>query len=329
VTRSFDDNRVVRHTGCRYPIFNAPVGYFARARLAGAVSAAGGMGLMETSSAPLDETAAEFDLVRAGTDTPIGLQMFLRVLKGQGRVEEVLDWVLDGRTPLLVTCVGDPTTIAARARDAGVTLYHQVGSLHDAQRAADAGVDGLIVEGAESGGLRGVRSPHLFTLLQQVRAEVDVPLIAAGGIADGHGMAGAFALGAEGIVMGTRFMSSAESPVHLNWKQAITDSAVTLNIDPGLPGIRMRVAGTELAEAVFRGDVDPAGNPYAGPFLEAFEHGRLDKAMVGCGESASLIDSIKTVAEIIDETVQVFWEEIERLARMLHGSSEPAVVARG
>ena len=320
MTQTFDGNRVVRDTGCRFPILNAPVGYFARAPLAGAVSAAGGMGLMETSSASLEETAAQFDLVRATTDAPLGLQMFLRVLKGQGRVDEVLDWVLDGRTPLLVTCVGDPTPIARRAREADVRHYHQVGSLNDARRAVDAGVDGLIVEGAESGGLRGVRSPHLFALLQQVRAAVDVPLIAAGGIADGHGMAGAFALGAEGILMGTRFMSSAESPVHLNWKQAITDCDVTLNIEPGMPGIRMRVVGNELGEAVFRGDVDPAGNPYAGPFLEAFEHGRLDRAMVGCGESASLIGSIKTVREIVDETVAVFWAEIERLAGMLQGA---------
>jgi enoyl-[acyl-carrier protein] reductase II len=323
MTRSFDASRVVQDTGCRFPIFNAPVGYFARAQLAGAISAAGGMGLMETSSAGLEETAAQYDIVRAATDAPIGLQMFLRVLKGQGRVDEVLDWILDGRTPLLVTCVGDPTPIARRALEAGVKHYHQVGSLTDARRAVDAGVDGLIVEGAESGGLRSVRSPHLFTLLQQVRASVDVPLIAAGGIADGHGMAGAFALGAEGILMGTRFMSAAESPVHENWKHAITDCDVTLNIDPGLPNIRMRVAGNELAESVMRGDIDPAGNPYAGPFLEAFENGRVDKAMVGCGESASLIDTVKSVREIIDETVDTFWAEIERLAAMLQPSGSP------
>jgi enoyl-[acyl-carrier protein] reductase II len=323
VTNSFAANRVVQDTGCRYPIFNAPVGYFARASLAGAVSAAGGMGLMETSSASLEGTAVQYELVRAQTDAPLGLQMFLRVLKGQGRVDEVLDWILDGRTPLLVTCVGDPTPIAARARDAGVKMYHQVGSLNDALRAVDAGVDGLIVEGAESGGLRSVRSPHLFTLLQQVRAKVHVPLIAAGGIADGYGMAGAFALGAEGVMMGTRFMSSAESPAHVNWKQAITESDVTLNTEPGAPGIRMRVARTELAEAVVRGDVDPAGNPYAGPFLEAFENGRLDRAMVGCGESAALVASIKPVRDIIDETVAVFWNEIERLARMLQDAPVP------
>ncbi len=323
MTHSFEGNRVVRDTGCRFPIFNAPVGYFARAKLAGAVSAAGGMGLMETSSASLDETAAQFELVRAATDAPLGLQMFLRMLKG--RVDEVLEWVLDGRTPLLVTCVGDPRPIAPRAHEAGVKHYHQVGSLNDSLRAVDAGVDGLIVEGAESGGLRSVRSPHLFALLQQVRAKVDVPIIAAGGIADGHGMAGAFALGAEGVLMGTRFMSSAESPAHVNLKRAITDCDVTLNIEPGMPGIRMRVVGNERAEAVLRGEVDMSEGPYAGPFLDAFDHGRLEVTMVGAGESASLISSIKTVREIIDETVGVFWEEIERLARMLQGAVPHAV----
>ena len=117
VSHTFEGNRIVQRTGCRFPIFNAPVGYFARAQLAGAVSAAGGMGLMETSSAgPRRDGRRVRPGLRARTDAPLGLQMFLRVLKGQGRVDEVLDWVLDGRTPLLVTCVGDPTPIARRGQ---------------------------------------------------------------------------------------------------------------------------------------------------------------------------------------------------------------------
>src|ERR1044072_8308256 len=141
MSESFGGNRVVRDAGCRYPIFNAPVGYFARAQLAGAVSAAGGVGLMPASAARLAGTAAEYDQARPMSANPLGLQMFLRMLKGQGRVDEVLDWILDGRTGLLVTCVGDPTPIAARARDAGVLLFHQIGSVTDAQRAVDAGAD--------------------------------------------------------------------------------------------------------------------------------------------------------------------------------------------
>ncbi|MFV0535193.1 MAG: NAD(P)H-dependent flavin oxidoreductase, partial [Cumulibacter sp.] len=161
--------------------------------------------------------------------------------------------------------------------------------------------------------------PRLLTeldQLMQVRAAVDLPLIAAGGISDGYGMAGAFALGAEGILMGTRFMSSAESPVHTNWKQAIADSTITHNIDTGMAGVRMRVADTELAAAVLRGEVDTSSNPYGGPFQEAFDNGRLDLALVGCGESATLVEDIKPVSQIIDETVQVFWEQVDRIAAL-------------
>ncbi|WP_166741569.1 NAD(P)H-dependent flavin oxidoreductase [Cumulibacter soli] len=316
MSHSFEGNRVVRDTGVRYPIFNAAVAAFSRASLSGAVSAAGGLGLMATNGDDLTGLQREYDQARSMSDNPLGLQMFLRMLKGQDRVEEVLDWVLQERTPLLVTCVGDPAPIAQRAHEVGVKHYHQVGSLKDAQRAVDAGVDGLIVEGAESGGLRSVRSPHLFTLLQQVRAAVDLPIIAAGGISDGYGMAGAFALGAEGILMGTRFMSSTESPVHANWKQAIADSAITHNIDTGMPGVRMRVADTELAASVLRGEVDTSSNPYGGPFQEAFDNGRLDLALVGCGESATLVEDIKPVSQIIDETVQVFWEQVDRIAAL-------------
>jgi enoyl-[acyl-carrier protein] reductase II len=322
---SFEGNRVVRDTGARYPVFNAPIGYFARAPLAGAVSAAGGMGLLETSSSSIDATDVEFQRIRARTDAPVGVQLFLRVLTQQDRLDEVLDWALDGRTGFMVTCVGDPGRILPRVKEAGVKLYHQTGGLDDALRAVDAGADGLIVEGAESGGLRSEKSLHLFSLLQQVRARIDVPVIAGGGIADGRGMAGAFALGAEGVMMGTRFISSAESPAHVNFKQAIADAEATLNLEPVKKGIKMRVVRNEFSEAVARGDIDPQGSPYAGPVMEVFQNGRLDLAMVGCGESATLISEIKSVAEIMEETVAGFWQEIERLARLLPSDAPAAV----
>ena len=308
-------NRVLRDTGATFPIFNAPVGYFARSRLAGAVSAAGGMGLMEMTSTGVDETAKEAAAIGAHTPHPFGLHMFIRALLGRELLDEVLDWAL-GKATFLASCAGNPNRVMPRVLETGIPLYHQVGSLEEALKAVDAGVSGLIVEGAEAGGLRSTRSPHLFTLLQQIRRAVDVPLVAAGGIVDGIGMAAAFALGAEGVMMGTRFMSCAESPVHDNWKQAVADCDVTLNIDPGMPNLRMRVVRNELSEAVDRGDVDPKGNPYGGPFMAAFRDGDLGRAMVGCGESATLITEIKTAAEIIDETMVGFWREIDRLAAL-------------
>ncbi len=316
MTQSFEGNRVVRDTGCRYPIFNAPVGYFARASLTGAISAAGGFGLMETSSQGLAATEAEFDLVRERTDAPSDSGCSYACSSSKSASTR-LDWILDGRTPLVATCVGDPAPISRRARDARVKHHHQVGSVNEAQRAVDGGADGLIVEGAESGGLRSRKSSHLMTLLQQVRDTVDVPMVAAGGIVDGRGMAAAFALGAEGVLMGTRFMSAVESPAHQNWKQAIADTDITLNIAQAHPEVMMRVVRTELAEAVQRGDVPLDGNPYAGPFMEAFENGRIELAMIGAGESATLVQEIKPVADIIAETVDGFWRETERLAGLL------------
>src|SRR5512140_1872830 len=100
---SFEGNRVVGDTGAKYPIFNAPIGYFARAELAGAVSAAGGMGLLEMNTTGIDETAREYDHIRSGTDAPFGLHMFLQVLVAQNRLDEVLDWAV-GRTTFMVTC---------------------------------------------------------------------------------------------------------------------------------------------------------------------------------------------------------------------------------
>ena len=318
MTNTFAGNRVVRDTGCRYPILNAPVGYFARASLTGAISAAGGFGLMETSSQGLAETAAEFDAVRRRTDAPLGLQMFLRVLKQQDRVDEVLDWILDGRTPL----VGDVRRRSGADLEAGARgrrealppgRQPQGGAARGRRRRRRADRRGR----RERRPAQRRKSPHLMTLLQQVRAAVDVPIVAAGGIVDGRGMAAAFALGAEGVLMGTRFMSAAESPAHQGWKQAIADTDITLNIAQAHPEVTMRVVRTEFAEAVQRGDVPLNGNPYAGPFMEAFEHGRIDLAMVGAGESATLVEAIKPVADIIDETVTGFWREIERLAGLL------------
>lgn len=192
-----------------------------------------------------------------------------------------------------------------------------MGSLEQALRVEDAGVDGLILEGAESGGIRGETILQIFSLLQQVRRRVDLPIVAAGGIVDGNGMAGAFALGAEGVMMGTRFISCAESPVHDNWKQAIVDCDTTLRINIGKPGIAIRVVRNDFSDSVARGDLQPNGNPYAGPFLELFKNGRVDLAMVGAGESASLVRSIQPAAEIVAETVTVFWREMERLAGLL------------
>jgi enoyl-[acyl-carrier protein] reductase II len=321
---SFEGNRVTRHTGTEFPVFQAPIGLISRADLVAAVSAAGGVGLMETASLRMEEMQAEFDLVRARTNRPFGLHLMIPALASKPeREERVLDWVLDGRTSFVTTGYGDPTRYIRRIKDAGMITYHQTDSLDEALRAEDAGVDGIVLGGAEKGGGHSRENLHTFALLQKARRRIAAPIVATGGIVDGYGMAAAFALGAEGVWMGTRFIASKECPWHDNYKQAIVEADQVIAIDMGLPLIpEMRAVRNPFAEAVARGEAGHKKNPYAGEAMKLFYEGRTDLALVGCGESAVLIDEVKPAADIVRDTVREFWEEIERLSSLRkHGSA--------
>ncbi len=323
---TFKNNRVVRDTGALYPILQSPMSWIARSSLVSAVSAAGATGMLETSSGfPIVQR--EYDAVRARTDRPFGINVAIKFIKDRPEVEKaVLDWALDGRTKFMTTSAGDPRRHIERIKGAGVTVYHQVASLDGALKAEDAGVHGLIVEGGESGGVRAPDSVHNFALLQAVRERVALPIVAAGGIVDGRGMAAAFALGAEGVAMGTRFVASAESPVHDNYKQGIAGAASngSLAVPMGARAV-IRVLRGPLSEAIARGEPDAVPAPDSIQAL--YVDGRLDVALGSAGESAGLIRAVKPVAAIIDDTVAGFWREIERLASLLEGYGAMARVS--
>ena len=327
--RTFEDNRVVRHTGSKYPIFQAPIGGMSRAQWAGAVSAAGGMGLIATNLAhylcDTEQLEKDGEQIRQKTQHPFGYHLIPDMLGTAPEKEaEILGWLEKSRTPFVaigysgfsIPGAKDRWRFIKRLKDAGKICYFIVDSGEEALRSEDAGVDGLIVNGADAGGLRSNQTLHIFSLLQQVRQRVDLPLVAAGGIANGVGMAGAFALGAEGILMGTRFMAAKECPIHDNYKQALADANQIYHMDVGVPDSIMLVMANDYSERFKRGEIERDGNPYGGDARACFFEGRTDLAMVGGGESAALFDSIKSVAEIIDDTVAGFWKEIERLSRV-------------
>jgi enoyl-[acyl-carrier protein] reductase II len=201
-------NRVLEHLGTRYPIVQSPMGFIARSQLASAVCKAGGLGVIETSSGELDICRQEIIKMKSLTDLPFGVNLPLMLLKDGSMV----DFVAEQGVGFVTTSAGNPAKYIGRLKAAGIIVYHASATLRGALKSIDAGVDGLIVEGNEGGGFK---NPD------------DIPMIAAGGIVDGHGMAGAFALGAEGVQMGTRFVASKESPVHHNFKKAIIDSSDT------------------------------------------------------------------------------------------------------
>src|SRR5262245_5887749 len=216
-------NRVTALLGVDVPIVQAPMGWIARARLASAVSNAGAMGIIETSSGRLEEIRDEIRRMRDLTDKPFGVNIAQAFVRDPG----IVDFVVAQGVRFVTTSAGDPTRYTRVLKDAGLTVFHVVPTLRGALKAVEAGVDGLVVEGGEGGGFKNPRDVASMVLLPLVRSKVSVPIIAAGGMLDGRTMAAAFALGAEGIQLGTRMVSAAESPVHDNWKRAIVAAAET------------------------------------------------------------------------------------------------------
>ena len=213
-------NRVTELIGVELPIVQAPMGWIARAPLASAVSNAGGLGIIETSSGELDVVKEEIKRMRTLTDKPFGVN----IAQAFVRDPNIAQFVIDQGVTFVTTSAGSPTRYTDQLKSAGLTVFHVVPTLAAALKAVAAGVDGLIVEGGEGGGFKNPNEVASMVLLPLVRAKVDVPIIAAGGMVDGASMAAAFALGAEGIQMGTRMVSALESPVHQNLKDAIVDA---------------------------------------------------------------------------------------------------------
>ncbi len=301
--------RVTELLGIEYPIVQAPMGYIARAQLASAVSNAGGLGIIETSSGELDVVRDEIRKMRDLTDKPFGVnvaQLFVRDAS-------IVDFVVDNGVTFVTTSAGDPTKYTALLKAAGLVVFHVVPTLRGALKAIAAGVDGLVVEGNEGGGFKDANGASTMVLLPQIASAVDVPIIAAGGICDGRSMAGAFVLGAEGVQMGTRMVSAAESPVHDAYKQLIVQSAETgtmlLN---RFARPAFRVLRTEHTGALEREDPVPLSE--LGGQLSLYFEGSMAAGLPFGGQVAGRIDAVKPVAEILRDTVAEFEEVLAATA---------------
>jgi enoyl-[acyl-carrier protein] reductase II len=308
-------NRFLAHTGARYPIVQAPMGWIARSTLAGAVSRAGGLGVIETSSGESANCQREIATMLA-SGLPFGVNLPIRFLKD----DAMLRFVCESGIRFVTTSAGSPAKFIAPLKAAGIVVYHAVPTLDTALKCVDAGVDGLVVEGSEGGGFKNPEEVSTLVLLQAIRERVDVPLVAAGGIVDGRGMAAAFALGAEAIQMGTRFVASAESPVHANFKNAIVAAEATgtwmLN-KKATPCIR--ALKSQRTAAIHEAGLMPA-DTFAG-IQQVYFGGDMEAAPALAGQSAGLIHGVLTVQQIIDETVAQFHAISARMGAMAAGSA--------
>ncbi len=304
-----EHNRVTRDLGVDIPIVQAPMGWIARSALASSVSKAGACGIIETSSGELDAVKDEIRKMRDLTDNPFGVNIAQAFVRDPG----IAEFVIEQGVKFVTTSAGSPTKYTGVLKAAGLTVYHVVPTLQAALKAVDAGVDGLVVEGGEGGGFKSPTPVSTMVLLPLIRSRVDVPIIAAGGFCDGATMAAAFALGAEGIQMGTQMVAAAESPVHNNWKQSIVDAAETDTLflnerhSPALRALR-----TDRSSAL----VGSEHNVFAdfGDAQSLYFGGDMNAALALTGQVAGRIDRIRSVDDIISSTVAEFAATVERLA---------------
>lgn len=305
------NNRVTQLTGVETPVVQAPMGWIARSQLASAVSNAGALGIIETSSGELDIIREEIKKMRELTDKPFGVN----IAQAFVRDPDIAQFIIDQGVKFVTTSAGSPERYTEVLKKAGLTVFHVVPNLSAALKAVEYGVDGLIVEGGEGGGFKNSNEVSTLVLLPLIRSQVDVPIIAAGGFLDGPTMAAAFALGAEGIQLGTRMVSAAESPVHNNWKQAIVDARETDTVflnrfhSPALRALRTEKT-TALEQALDRNIMMEFGSP-----KDLYYGGDMEAAIPLTGQVCGRIDSVAPVADIISSIRDDFFACIGNMAQ--------------
>ena len=302
--------------GIKYPIVQGGMAWVGTAELAAAVSNAGGLGIIGGGNAPTEEIAREIRLTRELTEKPFGLNIPLAISE---YADEIIDLCIEEGVRIVVIGAWRPGNHIARLKEAGVTVVPVIASVPLAKRLARQGGDALIAEGMESGGHIG--DIATLPLIPQVASAVSVPVIAAGGIADGRGLAAALALGAQGIQMGTRFICTTECTVHENYKRAILKardrSTMTTGHSLGHPVRALRNPMAHEFEELERGGITEAE-------IIEFGTGKLRLAAIGgdvksgsvmAGQIAGMVNDILPAKELIERIVA----EAEEIIGQLQG----------
>lgn len=287
----------------QYPILQGGMAWIGTAELAAAVSNAGGLGIIGAGHMPPDALRAEIQKLKSMTDKVYGVNVMLM----SPFVKEVMQVVLDEKVPVVTTGAGNPGEYIPALKAIGSKVIPVVASVALAKRLERIGVDAIIAEGMESGGHVG--EVTTMALVPQVASAVKIPVIAAGGIADSRGMVAAFALGAQGVQIGTRFVASQECIAHENYKNAILKakerSTVVTGVSTGHP---VRVIANKLTREYLElerngASVEELEKLGAGKLRIAAREGDTEYGSVMVGQIAGMVDSVKTVDEIIQEIV--------------------------
>jgi enoyl-[acyl-carrier protein] reductase II len=308
--------RLTRTLGIDYPIIQGGMAWTATAELVAAVSNAGGAGVIGAGHMPTDILRTEIRNAKALTDKPFGVNLMLLT----PHIDELVQLVLDERVPFVTTGAGNPAKYMPALREAGIKVLCVVPSVALAKRMESIGADAVIGEGMEAGGHIGELTTMVLT--PQLVDALDIPVVAAGGIADGRGLAAAFALGAAGVQMGTRFMCAEECTIHENVKQRVLKARDRDTIVTGMStGHPVRVLKNKLSRQLE--ELDRAGKAEeleklgAGKLALCMRQGDIDMGSVMAGQCAAMVDAIQPAADIIAEVMTEAEEVLARLGGMV------------
>ncbi|MCE1165307.1 MAG: nitronate monooxygenase [Bacteroidetes bacterium] len=309
-------NIITKLFNIKYPIIQAGMVWCSGWKLASAVSNAGGLGLLGAGSMHPEMLEEHIKKCKAATDKPFGVNIPLLYME----LDAIFKIIIEEGVKIVFTSAGSPAKYTKFFKEHGITVVHVIASSKFAVKCKEAGVDAIVAEGFEAGGHNGMEETTTMTLIPIIRKVVDLPLIAAGGIATGGAMAAAFALGADGVQVGTRFAASAESSAHESFKKKIIESK------EGDTRLMMKkVVPVRLLKNKFFEDIEKAENSCAtaeelrailgkGRAKKGMLEGDIDNGELEIGQISAYIDKIKTAKEIVDEIMTDFEAAKKRLA---------------
>ncbi|WP_282035452.1 NAD(P)H-dependent flavin oxidoreductase [Saccharicrinis aurantiacus] len=309
-------NKITELFNIKYPIIQGGMVWVSGWKLASAVSNNGGLGLLGAGSMYPEVLKEHISKMKTATDKPWGVNVPLLY----PNVEELIDIIIEEGVKIVFTSAGNPAKFTSKLKVAGITVVHVIANSRFAKKCEDSGVDAIVAEGFEAGGHNSREETTTMVLIPQIRKVTNLPLIAAGGIGTGRGMAAAIALGADGIQIGSRFAVSKESSAHPNFLNKVLEAN-----EGGTVLTLKQLAPVRLIHNKFSDEVDAAQKRGATPeeLKEMLGRGRakkgmfegdLDEGELEIGQVSSLINDIPSVSEIITDVIEEYNEVVTSLS---------------
>lgn len=312
------NNRVTRLFGVSYPIIQAGMVWCAGWELASAVSNAGGLGIIGSGSMYPDILRQQIQKCKSATDRPFAVNVPLLYPD----IDKHMAIIAEEQVPVVFTSAGNPATWTPWLKERDITVVHVVSSTKFAQKAASVGVDAVVAEGFEAGGHNGREETTTMVLVPAVAKAVDIPVIAAGGIGSGEAMAAAFALGAEGVQIGSRFVATPESSAHGNYKEALirAQEGDTRLVMKKLTPVRL--LKNAFYEAVVQAEQQGASPEELKSLLgkgrakKGMFEGQLEEGELEIGQVIGQVDRLQPAAEVVAEIWAAFRNTLHRLSNL-------------